>query len=181
MQGTAGLRCVGVQSKIPPGSNQVKHKINHGLVSFSWSSMSKGLHLITRSMDRLIEEQMTLPSSELQQKKLLCPSFYCKRDPGLIMSFEISLDLCFACSSLWYYLTVQQWYGLYHIILTILVSCCLDSWSHSPFLPTDVWAVFPKLFMNSQILYFYQQKLLRVLNGSSESWHILRSAGQVFY
>lgn len=69
--------------------------------------MSKGVHLITRSMHRLIEEQMTLPSSELQQKKLLCPSFYRKRDPGLIMSFEIFPDLCFACSSLWYYLTVQ--------------------------------------------------------------------------
>lgn len=42
-------------------------------------------------------------------------------------------------------------------------------------------AVFPKLFTNFQIFYFYQQKLLRVLNGSSESWYILQSAGQVFY
>ena len=88
--------------------------------------MDKELHLITRSMHRLIEQQMTLPNSELQQKSC-SRGFYCKRDPGLLMSFEIFLELCFACSSLWYYLTVQQWYRIYHIIFTILVSYCLGS------------------------------------------------------
>lgn len=95
-----------------------------------------------------------------------------------LRSFQTSVLPAVASGTTWQF---SQWYGLSHIIITILVFYCLDSWSHSPFLPTDLRAVFPKLFMNSQILYFYQQKLLRVLNGSSESWRILKSAGQVFY
>lgn len=111
-------------------------------------------------------------------KMLLSPVFYCKI---LLKSFEIFMGVCFACSSLWYSLPVQQRYGIYHIILTVLVSYCLCSWSHSPFLSTDLWPLFLQLFTDFQVFWFYPQKLQRVLNGSLEGCHILQNGGQVFY
>lgn len=55
-------------------SNQIKHKINRALVSLSRSSMDKELQPIPRSRPRLMEQQMTLPNSELQQRSYLLVS-----------------------------------------------------------------------------------------------------------
>lgn len=61
------------------------------LVFLSWSSMDKELHLITRVVHRLMEQQVTLPDSELYKKAAL--SLFLQKGPRTLHRIMESIRL----------------------------------------------------------------------------------------
>lgn len=157
-------------------SNRIKSKINRALVSLSWLSMDKELQPIPRSMPGLMEQQMTLPNSELQQKSYLLVS-----TAKGTQDYSCHLR-CFCTTVLPATVPDITWEFSSDVTSTALLS---PLWfpialTHDPARCSSPLTRFQSCLQIFRYSYSYHQKLLGVLNGCWESWYALQSAGQIF-
>lgn len=142
--------------------------------------MDKELHLITRSMHRLIEQQMTLPSSELQQKscyRLVSTAKGIQDSSWHLRSFWTSVLPAVASGITWQFSNGMGSTTLFSPFW-FPIALAHDPTLHSS--PLTSGLCFQRCFQIFRYC-FYQQKLLSHENGSSESWYILHSAARVFH